>query len=161
MCCIAVAASQFVVKATGFVEYTVTINTGYKPLSSGHALMLNTSIDVIPEGYCTITPPSNQITLLAGASAISLTLNPNTDIICKFNVTADAAHKAAGEIAPFNVTARFTGPDNTDGVYFIAGTVENAGVPTTPSVPVYTGSVLGTPSSAVVETDPATFVTGE
>lgn len=138
------------------VTYTVGIFTGYKLLPPGHQLVL-TTIAGVSWGSCSVG--SVDIPLVAGVADVPQ-LNSGVDVYCSFSVTADSTHKLAGEVAPFNIQAKFTGPNNTDGVYLIEGNTNNL-VRTTLSVPVYTGGVLGTPSSAVVVNDATTYITGE
>lgn len=147
---------RYLVKEAGVVTYTARIFTGYKLLPPGHQLVL-TTIPEVSWGSCSVG--SVDIPLVAGAAAVPQ-LNSYVDVYCSFSVTANDTHKHAGEIAPFDVKAKFTGPNNTAGVYLIEGDSNNL-VRTTLSVPVYTGGILGTPSSAVVVNDATTYITGE
>lgn len=136
------------VKSGGKVKYTVTLSTGYKDVTVGNQLDILTSIGVVPSEPCSLDDGGGDISLGVALGSDqplgSDTIPSNQQLTCSFEVHVTDTHQLQGEIAPFTVTANYSGPDTWTREYFVPSVV-------TTSVPVYTGTTLEAPTSQVVE----------
>lgn len=139
-CYIGADGGQPLVKSGGTVQYKVTIVTGNRTIPAGNHLSITTGTGVV------VSPcQAGDVDVSIGGVAIPADIPPQTAITCTIEVAVDNTHKAAGEVAPFILTAALGGPNITS-AFFIPRI-------TTPSVAVYTGGELSTLDSQVVLAD--------
>lgn len=147
-----------VASVTGTVRYTITLTNGAKNIPTNSQLTLTTS-GVTPAATNCKAAIGGVNTTIPTAQAISnATMLASTLVItCDLDVTVTAAHKIAGTIASFTVSAAYSGASLT-------GTdIQAMYIPavTTPAVPVYTGNILAVTAQQVVTTDPSKYINGE
>lgn len=129
------------VKKDGSVTYTFVIRTGAKALPASVNYL-----DITTDPYGPVTGPCTMVTtgdIVLGSSQALPAIPANKDIMCTFTVTVTQDHQDAAQIAPFTISAMFSGPD-TETREFHVPDIQ------TLSVPVYTGGSLEEPTSQVL-----------
>lgn len=153
--------SDPLVAAGGKVTYTMTLTTGEKALpNNGNMLVLSFDRAGVTVVGNKCDNPLNNDEYPVGVNLNKLVAG-KTALTCRFQVQANTSDQDAASIAPFDVTATFSGPDTTHYEYHVPST-------RTPTVLVYAGGRLHSPSSEVVnangnsmETHDGTWYTGE
>lgn len=144
------AESGNLVAAGGKVTYTITLTTGQKVLPIGNnQLQLDfgrtrTAVTVV-DNKCTT---ANHGEFDVG-QVLTKEVPANTDLTCKLEVQPNNIDQDEASIPSFTVTATFTGDSTTNHEYYVPPK-------STPRVPVHTGAVIESISSAVTNADGTT-----
>lgn len=127
---------QPLVRSGGTVQYHITFINGNRTIPAGNHLHITTDSGVVLDPC-----QAGGVNVSSSGGSLSA-IPPQTAVTCIILVAVNATHQAAGEVAPFNVTAALSGPDITS-AFFIPQIA-------TPSVAVYTGGMLSGLHSQVV-----------
>lgn len=138
------------VAAGGKVTYTITLTTGQKVLPIGNNQLhlefgrTRTAVTVVDNKCTTANHGDFDVGQVPNKEVPA-----NTDLTCKLEVQPNSIDQDGASIPSFIVNATFTGDNTTYNEYYVPPK-------STPTVPVHTGAVIESISSAVINADGTT-----
>lgn len=149
-CCSGVSGANTLARLDGTVRYKVVIINGNRTIPANSQLDVTTTGGYSVTGPCKhgVSPTETAVPLRANLASIP----PREAITCEFDVTVTGTDKDNGEIAPFQITAQFTGT-GVDRAHYIKPVNSD-------SVPVHTGGQLSNIDSQVMLGDSTKYHTG-